>query len=277
MSSNLDKPPNLEPPNLEPRTSNLESGTWNPEPGTWNLVPGSTQPSPQRVTLYGSVTCPNCHKEMRTLTLMGNYQREVIVDLCQPCQAFWFDGLESVLLAPASVLELFKVVGEVAGMRAPRYENARCPYCDLPLVKTFDQQRNTKFEYHRCPSEHGRLTSFFNFLREKDFIRPLSTAQLEELRRNLRAINCSNCGAPVDLTKRSACLHCGSPLSMLDLGQAQTLVTLLRDKAHLERAKREVTSAFGAFETDPEWYGRASNVGLVNAALNVLSRWLVNR
>ena len=226
---------------------------------------------------------------MKTLTLAGHYGRSVTVDLCETCQAFWFDGIESLQLEPASVLELFRVVGEAGGVaRAPLSDDARCPRCEVQLVRTFDQQRQSKFEYRRCPSGHGRLTSFFNFLREKDFIRPLSAAQIEELRRNLRSINCSNCGAPVDLVKGTACAHCGSPLSMLDAGQAERLVAALREKSapravdpalllNLERAKRDVSVAFGAFDRDPEWYSTASSAGLVNAAIGAFSRWLVDR
>ena len=224
------------------------------------------------------------------LTLDGHYGRSVLIDLCQPCQAFWFDGLESLQLEPASVLELFRIVGDAGGhARAPLSTGARCPRCASELVKTFDQQRSSRFEYRRCPEGHGRLTSFYNFLREKDFIRPLSAAQIEELRRNVKSINCSNCGAPVDLAKGTACTHCKSPLSMLDVGQAEKLVAALQGKVakagevdsalpmNLERARRDVTTAFGAFERDPDWYTTASSAGLVNAAIGALSRWLVDR
>ena len=226
---------------------------------------------------------------MSTLSLDGHYGRSVVIDLCQACQAFWFDGLESLQLEPASVLELFRIVGEAGGgVRAPLSGDARCPRCDVQLIQTFDRQRQSKFEYRRCPAGHGRLTSFFNFLREKDFIMPLSAAQIEELRRNLRSINCSNCGAPVDLAKGTACAHCQSPLSMLDVGQAEALMAALRAKSaprdvdpalllNLERAKRDVSTAFGAFEKDPGWYSAASSNGLVNAAIGAFSRWLVDR
>ncbi len=227
---------------------------------------------------------------MKALHLNGHYGRTLVIDLCHTCQAFWFDGIESLQLEPASVLELFRIVGEAGGgVRAPLSDSARCPRCDGQLVKTFDLQRQSKFEYWRCPGGHGRLTSFFNFLREKDFIRPLSETQIDELRRNLRSINCSNCGAPVDLAKGQACAHCGSPLSMLDVGHAEGLVAALRVRAdkggdvdpalaiNLERARREVTTAFGAFERGPGWYSAASSDGLVNAALSAFSRWLVDR
>ena len=125
------------------------------------------------------MTCPNCRAAMTPLTLAGHYERSLAIDLCENCHAFWFDGLESLQLDPASVLELFRIVGRVGSSEpAPLAESARCPRCDAELVRTFDQQRRSKFEYRRCPEGHGRLTSFYNFLREKDFIRPFSPAQI---------------------------------------------------------------------------------------------------
>jgi hypothetical protein len=224
---------------------------------------------------------------MAALTLDGHHGRPVAIDLCHACQAFWFDGYESLQLSPGSVLQLFRAIGEKAGAGVPMSGASACPTCGLRLVPVKDQQRQTRFEYRRCPQRHGRLISFFNFLREKDFIRPLSHAQIDELRRNVQFVNCSNCGAPVDLAKGSACGHCGSPLSMLDLGQAEALVARLRAAADpsarrvdpalplaLEHARRDVTAAFAAFEREPGWYDHASSAGLVGAALGSLSRWL---
>ena len=226
---------------------------------------------------------------MTQLTLTGHYGRSIVIDLCEGCQAFWFDGLESLQLDASSVLELFRIVGKAGGnARAALADQVRCPRCGAQLVRTFDQQRQSRFEYRRCPEGHGRLTSFFNFLREKDFIRPLSAAQIDELRKNLRTVNCSNCGAPVDVVKGSECAHCRSPLSMLDAGQAERLVAALQQKAspravdpamllNLERAKRDVSIAFGTFERVPTWYGSGSSGGLVNAAIGAFSRWLTDK
>ena len=241
--------------------------------------------------------CPNCSAPMTSLTLEGHHGRVVAIDLCHPCQAFWFDGYESLQLSPASVLTLFRIIGQATGQPEGKStavapvrlsDISACPTCGLRLMPTKDQQRQTKFEYRRCPQRHGRLISFFNFLREKDFIRPLSTAQIEELRRNVRTVNCSNCGAPVDLTTGAACAHCGSPLSMLDMRQAETLVATLRGDQRpatktadisalpmdLERARREVAAAFASFEREPGWFDNVSSAGLVGAALGSLSRWL---
>lgn len=226
---------------------------------------------------------------MRSLALEGHYQRMLEIDLCEKCQAFWFDGMESLQLSPASVLELFRIVGADNGNARPQLSaTARCPRCSDQLIKTSDQQRQSRFEYRRCPRGHGRMTTFFNFLREKDFIRPMPAAQLEELRRNVRSVNCSNCGAPIDIVKASACGHCGSGLSILDVGQAEKLVSALKAESarrgeidpalaiNLARAKRDVTAAFSAFEREPGWYGAAANHGLVNAAISAFSRWLAD-
>ena len=138
----------------------------------------------------------------------------------------------------------------------------------------------------RCPKDHGRLITFVEFLREKDFIRPLSAQQIEELRRNVQIVNCSNCGAPIDLTNSSSCGHCGSPLSMLDMKRAGALVAELREAdrpdrpidpalpLRLARARREVEAAFASFERGPGWFDDVSQGGLVGAGLSALARWL---
>ena len=151
-------------------------------------------------------------------------------------------------------------------------------------------QRTTRFEYLRCPNGHGRLTSFFNFLREKDFIRPLTPQQITDLRHSLQAVNCSNCGAAVDLATGAACSHCGSPLSMLDMRQAQALVAQHKQADTREaqgvdptfplamaRARRETEQAFAGLEGDPLWIEDVSSAGLVAAGVNALARWLKQR
>jgi hypothetical protein len=123
-------------------------------------------------------------------------------------------------------------------------------------------------------------------LREKNFIRPLTAAQVDELRRNLDTVNCSNCGSPIDLGEGSACGHCGSPLSMLDMTQAESLITQLQKAERtsttvdptmpmeLDRARRQVHAGFDAFERDATWMRDVSASGLVGAGLSALVRWL---
>jgi hypothetical protein len=233
------------------------------------------------------MTCPACGAAMDAETLDGHLRTSVTIDLCRPCQVFWFDTRESLKLSPGAVLKLFRIIGEQAlTPRAATVTNPCCPRCSIRLLPTHDQQRNTRFQYLRCPRDHGRLITFVDFLREKDFIRPLTAQQIEELRQSVQVVNCSNCGAPVDLTERTSCSHCGSPLSMLDMKQAGALIAELREAEQstrpidptlplqLEQARRQVEAAFASFERGPGWFDDVSQGGLVAAGLSSLARWL---
>jgi hypothetical protein len=148
-------------------------------------------------------------------------------------------------------------------------------------------QRATKFEYLSCPNGHGRLITFFDFLREKDFIRPLTPLQIDELRQNVQSVNCANCGGPVDLSTGAACSHCGSPLSMLDMKQAERLVTQLQKAdtrehqpidptlpVELARARRDTELAFAKLEGGDQWYKDVTSLDLVGAGLKAVFRLL---
>ena len=226
---------------------------------------------------------------MTAQALGGHSGAAVTIDLCTGCQLFWFDSQESLKLAPGAVLQLFRMIGERALQPRPAVSGRLpCPRCGAILKPVSDQQRNTRFRYLRCPRNHGRLITFVEFLREKDFIRPLSGAQLKELRESVATVNCSNCGAPIDLTTHRACAHCQSPLSMLDMKQASALVSQLQqaeagsrqvDPAlplNLERARREVDAAFASFERGPGWIADVSAGGLVGAGLSAIAKWLKN-
>jgi NAD-dependent SIR2 family protein deacetylase len=233
--------------------------------------------------------CPNCHGPMTELKLDGQLATQVSIDLCLTCQAFWFDGYESLKLTPGSVLKLFQMIGEQKPSKPVALsDHATCPRCQMRLVPTHDIQHATRFEYLRCPVKHGRLTTFFNFLREKDFIRPLTPQQVDELRRNVQTVNCANCGASIDLAKGSSCAHCGSPLSMLDMHQAQALVDTLKhaevDKSvdpawplRANLARREVDASFESFDHASRWVEQTPSGSLVTAGIAALAAWLKDR
>jgi Zn-finger nucleic acid-binding protein len=225
---------------------------------------------------------------MHQETFDGHLGRSVVIDICHACQCFWFDARESVSLTPGSTLALFRVIGEK--LTKPQHSNAelaKCPRCKGRLRRTQDMQRSTRFEYMNCPNGHGRLITFFDFLREKDFIRPLTAQQIAELRQNVGSVNCANCGGPVDLSKGAACSHCGTPLSMLDIKQAERLVAQLQraearsnqpvDPAlpmELLRARRETERAFEGIQDDDLWFKDVASTDLLGASLTAVARWL---
>ena len=211
--------------------------------------------------------------------------REVEIDICVLCQALWFDARENLQLTPGATLGLFRLIGEkVARPAVENRDLAKCPRCHAQLRRTQDIQRNTRFEYFRCPNDHGRLITFFDFLKEKDFVKPLTPQQIAELRRNVQTINCSNCGAPIDLAKQSDCTHCGSPLSMLDMRQAEALVAQLQNADRVDkpidpalplalaRARREAEAAFEGLPGHRDWNDETWSLGLVGAGLTELFR-----
>ena len=224
---------------------------------------------------------------MTAMPLEARLSAAVEIDLCAGCQAFWFDRYESLKLSPGSTLKLMKFIGEhTAPGKELRTEELRCPRCTSPLMATNDMQRSTRFSYWRCLREHGRFIRFFEFLREKDFVRPLTPQQLAELRRTIQTINCSNCGAPIDLAANSSCPHCKSPISMLDMKQPEEMLNQLKKAAErpaidakllsldLAKAKLEVETSLRSTESNPEWGVDVSQYGLVQAGLSALARWL---
>jgi Zn-finger nucleic acid-binding protein len=237
------------------------------------------------------VECPRCGAAMQQETFDGHLGRSVVIDICHACQCFWFDARESVSLTPGSTLALFRVIGEK--LTRPRHSNAelaKCPRCKGRLRRTQDMQRATRFEYLNCPNGHGRLISFFDFLREKGFIRPLTPHQIAELRENVGSVNCANCGGPVDLAKGAACSHCGTPLSMLDMKQAEKLVAQLQKAAaranqpvdpslpiELLRARRETERAFAGIHDVDLWFKDVASTDLLGASLTAVARWLKKR
>jgi hypothetical protein len=161
--------------------------------------------------------CPGCGVTMQPLRLPRKPFGEETVDYCVSCQALWFDAFESVQLTPGATLTLFDTIRKSTPAAVhPQPSLLPCPRCTLPLEVTHDLQRTTRFTYYRCTAEHGRFTPFVQFLREKDFIRPLSPAELARLKETIRVVQCSSCGAPVDLEKDTACPYCRAPIAILD-------------------------------------------------------------
>ena len=154
---------------------------------------------------------------MQAVDLDRQFSGAVTIDLCGQCKALWFDAFESVQLSPAGTLQLFRAIHDTAATApVPLPEHMSCPRCDTPLDLTHDLQHATRFTYYRCRHGHGRFTPFVQFLREKNFIRPVSPADLDKLKKLVRIIRCSSCGAPVDLQTQTACGYCRAPIAILD-------------------------------------------------------------
>jgi hypothetical protein len=188
------------------------------------------------------MTCPGCGADMTTTTLQDRLGAALDVDRCAACHAFWFDRYENIRLSAASTLRLFDLMAAQDGTGRPLAQPMKCPRCHSQLVLTHDlQQHATAFEYWRCPHAHGHFITFLQFLKEKDFIRPLTPRQIAELRQSVQTLNCSNCGGPIDLARETICPHCGSPLTMLDVKQMA---------AHVRELQTRIAAAQRAIETD---------------------------
>ena len=162
---------------------------------------------------------------MQAIDLERRAAGTLVVDLCEPCQALWFDPMESPQLSPGATLELFRAINDSRPeVRRTLPQTMNCPRCDTPLAETQDLQHTTRFSYYRCMRGHGRLTPFFQFLREKNFIRPIPQEELERLKSLVRIIRCSSCGAPIDLATSTACEFCRAPIAILDPDAARRAV-----------------------------------------------------
>jgi Zn-finger nucleic acid-binding protein len=180
------------------------------------------------------VHCPACGGPTREDAYEGHYGRSVTIDVCDGCQGLWFDGAELLQLSPAGTVALFRAMTDLPASARPIAAAPRCPRCRAPLLDTSDLLQTTRFRYLRCPEGHGRYMTFFQFLRAKQFVRTPSAGELRSLREQVRQVNCSNCGAPVDLEREAACAHCRTPIAVIDPEQlGRTLAAL--DRAAAER------------------------------------------
>jgi hypothetical protein len=188
-----------------------------------------------------AIGCPSCSAPMPRRAFARKPFGALELDLCFACHAIWFDQYESAQLTPGAVLDLFKEihVHDDEPMR-PLGEAMRCPACHDPLHLTQDFQRTNRISYYRCAAGHGRLTTFFQFLREKNFVRSLTPLEIAQLQANVRQVRCSSCGAPIDLAHDSQCSYCRAPISIMD---ADTVRRTIAELGEAERSRRQVDPA----------------------------------
>ena len=139
------------------------------------------------------------------------------VDVCDDCQAMWLDATESQQMTPGAVLAMFRMIAASKPQARRAYRALLpCPRCTTPLSLTQDIQHTTRFTYFRCRYGHGRFTPYVQFLREKNFIRPIDPQEIERLKSVVTTVRCVSCGAPVPLDRSAVCPYCGAPVMLLD-------------------------------------------------------------
>jgi hypothetical protein len=201
----------------------------------------------------------------------------VNASFCFACQLAWFDNHDCAQLSPGGVLAVFKALNEHrAEARNPLPELLDCPRCASRLELTQDLQHTTRFSYYRCPFGHGRLSPFLQFLREKNFIRPISGPELAALKAKVRTIQCSNCGAPVDLEHATACGYCHTPISILDPDAVTKAIAALGE-AQAKRSSVDVNVLADALlQQSPPGTGstRVATLDLVAVGVDIVAALL---
>ena len=209
---------------------------------------------------------------MAELTLESRLGIAITAEVCAPCQAFWFDQSKDFQLSSRSTLALMKYIGEHTSSPKPDFRQ--------------NIARSVRFTYWDCMNQHGHFIGFLEFLKEKNFIHPLSPREVQQLRESVHTVNCSSCGASIDLQNNSACPFCKSPITMLDLNEQRQMLEQLKQAAapkpvdptlplKLALAKAQTEQLFR--EHDDDWWQDARSSGdLVQAGLNAVARWLAH-
>ena len=165
---------------------------------------------------------------MSIYSLPGHYNQNIEIDVCHDCNAIWFDQWESSQLSPDGTVALFQLINERGGTSstaASKFgEGLRCVTCGTGMKLTNDRVKNTRFAYQSCPKGHGRLTTFYNFLAEKQFVRELTQLERSKLAATVQQIKCSGCGASVNIGKTDACEYCRAPVSVFDRDAAKVAI-----------------------------------------------------
>ncbi len=165
-----------------------------------------------------TINCPQCSQPMQAREYERKLGGSIELDFCFSCQQIWFDPNESGQLAPNAVLTLFEEINQHQQEGQPRQQTGalHCVRCHAELVLTNDLVRTNRFRYHRCPQGHGRLINFWHFLREKQFVRDLTTLERQQLSVKVAQVKCNSCGGAVDIRQEDHCSYCGAPLAVLD-------------------------------------------------------------
>ena len=201
--------------------------------------------------------CTNCSTLMSIYNLPGHYGQDVELDVCHDCNAIWFDQWESSQLSPDGTVALFQLINERGGTSSNASskfgEGLRCVTCGTGMRLTNDRVKNTRFVYQACPRGHGRLTTFYNVLAEKQFVRELTQQERAKLAASVQQIKCSSCAAPVNIGKTDACEYCRAPVSVFDREAAKKAID-----HYLQERQKQVPAQYPA---QSPGYGYSSTSG----------------
>jgi hypothetical protein len=89
------------------------------------------------------------------------------------------------------------------------------------------------------------LTPFFEFLLEKNFVRPITGSELAALKAKVQSVECSNCGAPLDLAHDAACRYCDRRAHSVDVDRLADAL-LMRPPSEAPEARSIAGDLVGA-------------------------------
>lgn len=168
--------------------------------------------------------CGNCGEPLQILTLQGHYGARVELDLCAGCHLVWFDGVETARLSGPGTLAL---VGAMAAAQSVPHRTLRpglaCLRCAGPLQTVHNRSRWGRSQQLQCRHRHGAWQSFAQFLSEKGYARPMSSADRARLLQRDGHLLCVNCGG-VFGEAGGDCPWCQSVPAVIDVARlAQAL------------------------------------------------------
>jgi Zn-finger nucleic acid-binding protein len=156
---------------------------------------------------------------MRKLGLAAHYQRQVEIDVCEPCSLIWFDDTESARLAGPGLADLVRVIHRA--MQSPRPLEPLplqlpCPICKASLRRVSNISRFGRTAQLQCPQNDGAYQSFTQFLAEKGYFRAYTWGDIKQLTATGKSVRCFGCGATLESKPQNECSYCQSPVGMID-------------------------------------------------------------
>ena len=200
---------------------------------------------------------------MSLYELPCHYNQSIEIDVCHDCNAIWFDQWESSQLSPDGTVALFQLINERGGASSTATskfgEGLRCVTCGTGMRLTQDRVKNTRFAYQACPKGHGRLTTFYNFLSEKQFVRELTQQERAKLATSVQQIKCSSCAAPVNISKTDACEYCRAPVAVFDREAAKKAID-----HYLRERKQQIATPPASSTTHYDYSGSSTGWNTYN-------------